>query len=51
MTEYNINTNLTAIITEAGSNVGKFSKPGGEGVSRQTPFIQPKNFLNYGYIL
>jgi hypothetical protein len=51
MTVYNMNANLTAIIMEAWSNVGSFSKPGGKGVSRRTPFIQPQNFLNYGYIL
>jgi hypothetical protein len=25
--------------------------PGGKGVSRRTPFINPQNFLNYAYIL
>jgi hypothetical protein len=50
MTEYNTNTNLSAIIMEAFRNVGNFSKPGGR-VSCQTPFIYPRYLLNYGYIL
>jgi hypothetical protein len=51
MTVYDMNANLTAIIMEAWSNVGNFSKTGEKGVSRQTPFIHPQYFLNYGYIL
>jgi hypothetical protein len=43
MTEYNINANLTAIITEARSNVGNFSKPGGKrGVTPNTLYTAPK---------
>jgi hypothetical protein len=40
MTVHNINANLTAIITEAWSNVGNFSKIGGnkrKGICTQMP--------------
>jgi hypothetical protein len=46
-----MNAILTVIITEARSNVGNFSRGGGEWVSGRTPFIHPQYFLNYGYIL
>jgi hypothetical protein len=43
MTQYNINANLTAIITEARSNVGNFSKPGGKrGVTPNTLYTATK---------
>jgi hypothetical protein len=43
MTEYYTNANLTVIITEAWSNVGNFSKPGGKrGVTLNTLYTPPK---------
>jgi hypothetical protein len=43
MTVYNMNANLTAIITEARSNVGYFSKPRGKrGVTPNTLYTRPK---------
>jgi hypothetical protein len=42
MTEHYINANLTVIITEARSNVGNISKPGGEmGVTPNTLYTPP----------
>jgi hypothetical protein len=41
----------TVIITEARSNVGNISKPGGKWVSGQTPFKHPRDFLNFAYVL
>jgi hypothetical protein len=42
ITVYYINANLTVLITEAQSNVGNFSKPGGEmGVRPNTLYTPP----------
>jgi hypothetical protein len=41
MTGYDINANLSAIIMEAQSNVGNFSKTGGRGVTLNTLYTPP----------